>query len=358
MKTTKRLYSLLILLIFCCSTFAQTSGAGEIINYATTQWGCGAPECNLNTNPEDIYLFVMPVDGRAILSATCNSYQYTCCGFSSEWNNAIRWGAWNNNQIASTLTTFQGPGNFTDIVDNINAGDSLYVRAYGNAGTYSFNVTFENNLTCDVEPNNNKIEATPISFNETVDGCLKLFGTGIVTDIEDWFDIGHLNEDDTIVINAFQITSSRQFFQLYDENSTQFIDQVEMDNIASASYEFVAETSENHYLRIWVDTWNSNSEYQFDLEYKPAIEEQEYVVDTDYIEIVSDQYENHIKIEGNFSGKTMYIINENIQLVESLNNRPSPVYVNVNTLPTGKHFLVIRDFANPLLELVDQIKQD
>jgi len=81
-------------------------------------------------------------------------------------------------------------------------------------------------------------------------------------------------------------------------------------------------------------------------------------VDANYIEVQSTQNKNVYEIKGNTNYCTYQILDASLQVYESINSSPSPMYINTNHLPDGLYYISIKNNANDKISLRKIIKTE
>ena len=79
-------------------------------------------------------------------------------------------------------------------------------------------------------------------------------------------------------------------------------------------------------------------------------------VQADSIVVYPNPSANQVKIEGNFVGYSISVLGSAGDVVQTFNNPPSPLIIDLSTLPSGLNFIQIVDNSNSALELIKIIK--
>ncbi len=238
---------LIFLLFLNISLFAQYSGSGEIINYNTSSSGCGEPACHVQTNPEDIYSFVVPADGAVTFTATLMTTTLICCGIPWDYNHSV--GLFNYSLgvfVGSGWHT--GPGIFTDGSTCVQEGDTVKLLFQGLGGTYNFTLDFTPDPICDSGDNNSISVATPVPIvTDTTTGCLRFWQSGgPILDNIDYFALDSFKVGDSVSFHFDQ--DARIVYSLYRSGDPNAIVSWDVNTIASVEHHFVSQWDDEYFL--------------------------------------------------------------------------------------------------------------
>ena len=238
-------------------------------------------------------------------------------------------------------------------------GDSVCLRffAIGSAfyGNYSFSSVFTpaNPAANEIEPNNTMETAQSISVPyEPINGHI-YYGLGGLAFVDgvDYYEIGHFQVGDSINLN-FLPTVSTGFCDLLRMN---FPGSLLNLSSTSPSGHHVVTTSDIYFVRVSNTGFADCTPYTVNI--TGDLGRREYSVSQNELSIDYDPDEDLIHVFGDFADKSIEIVNSSNVIVEDLSGNSSPIVYDVTALPVGKHFLVIRDNNNALLQIQDLIKE-
>lgn len=261
------MYCLLLTSIMMSATtnsFGQFSGSGEIVNYNTSSSGCGDPDCNQHTNPEDYHQFIVPWDGSVTYTATLSQEDILCCGSVWTYNHTVH--LVNHNGGRSVGSRYTGPGTFTETVDCLHAGDTIQLRFFGTGGVYNFNLDFTADVVCEQEPNNSKATALIIpDLEEPQSGCLAYVEShGSDVDNEDYYALGGFNYGDSIQIRCD--VTNRMRFMITRENSSNILADWTVQAGNPETEIFVFPADDDYFLKISYADLTPCVQYEFDID--------------------------------------------------------------------------------------------
>ena len=348
----KNSINFLILFITFQNLISQTSGSGTLEWWQAT---CAGVTCNRQIDNEDIYTIVatdygdLSITGNVgALTGHCNGCDYPSAPIKGNvFSNCIS----NVGNFGTTPTTI--------IIECMAPGDTVCIKfiTIGSAfyGDYSFTSTFipEGPQGNENEPNNTMetAQSLPIPY-PTIEGHL-YYGLGGINLVDgiDYFEIGFFQIGDNIQLTYSPIvsTGSCQLFRLNHVGSLLTLIP------ANPTGSFTVTDPDIYYIKV-SNTGNAPCT-PYTVSIAGDTGSREYNVLSDQIEIDHDPDENTVYIYGNFQDKTLEIINASNTLVEDLTGMNSPIVFDVTSLPAGKHFLVVKDNGNALLQIQDLIKE-
>lgn len=333
-------------------SYSQSSGSG------TLQWGqynCSdGSECDRRINQEDSYTIVAEEYGTLSITGQVGALIGICgqCQFPS-------------NPIASgvRLNCTQNLGSFNTSLTNFTIpcmapGDSVCLQFFtigtGLFGNYSFTSSFipDDPQGNEIEPNNTLETAQSLTTPYPLIQGHIYYSPGISSpnlDNIDYFEIGYLEIGDSIHL-AYDATANTGNCQLQRIGST-----TALIGIGSGASDYhIVSTPDIYYIRVSNVGNAPCSPYTVQVTGDQG--RREYLVSKDAIEIDYDPDEDKVFVYGDFTDKSIEITNVFGSIVEDLSGMNSPIVFDVTSLPSGKHFLIIRDDINTVLHFQDLIK--